>query len=396
MKKILFFIIVTAVWLACSCRSDQSNEKQPRNEQTELPPSLQALDENIPMVHLSEKERVDLGISTFPVDVNWVNYSVLVPGVVFPAPEHSSLVSTPINGQINRIYKFEGAMVRKGEVIFQIQSLEFGNLVSEYLQAYAEERYQRNRLNRTRQLVEETISSASELERTTSEYERASAIVRASYSKLRAIGVSENEIRDYTEGDNIIPLLNIHSPIDGIVESNFVELGQSVSALENLSRLLDIRKVLVRGYISPDDARLISPGDSVYISKRDRQSEIGATISSINPGMDENNRSVIANIIIPTVKGWPKPGENMRLKIRTSTQLQMISIPVEALTYDGNQAIVFVKKSPEIFEKRPIEVAEIRDKNVFVAAGLSDSEEIAVTKVFSLKALLRFHIISEE
>ena len=396
MSKILFSIFITAIWLATSCKSEQSNEKQVAGGQTGLPPSLQATEGKISMVHLSEKEQVELGIETIPVDVSWVDYSVLAPGVVFPAPGHSSIVSTPINGQINRIYKFEGNMVRKGEVLFQIQSFEFGNLVSEYLQAYAEERFQRNRLNRTRQLVEETISSASELEKTTSEYERASAIVRASYSKLRAIGVSDIEIMQFTEGDNIIPLLNIHSPIDGIVESNFVELGQSVSALENLSRLLDIRKILVRGYISPDDARLISPGDSVYISKHDRQSKIGATIATINPGMDERNRSVIANVIISTVQGWPKPGENMRLEIRTATRMEMISIPVEALTYDGNQAIVFVRKGPDLYEKRPIEVTEIRDKNVFVATGLSDSEEIAITKVFSLKALLRFHIISEE
>ena len=66
-------------------------------------------------------------------------------------------------------------------------------------------------------------------------------------------------------------MLKISSPIDGVIEKNFVELGQSVNALENLSRVLDTRDVLIRGYLSPDDARMISNGDSVSVSKREKE-----------------------------------------------------------------------------------------------------------------------------
>lgn len=396
MKKICFVLALATAIFVGSCSSEKGSENQKEKEQTELPPSLRTETSEVALVQLSEKEQNELNIQTVPIQSNLVDYSILAPGVVVSAPGHSSLVSTPIDGQINRIYKFEGNQVRKGEVLFQIQSFEFGNLVSEYLQAFAEENYQKNRLNRLKQLVEETISSESELERARAEYERASAIVRAAYSKLRAIGVSETEIKQLTNGENIVPLLNIHSPIDGVVESNFVELGQSVNALGNLARLLDIMKVMVRAYISPDDARLISAGDSVYISKREINSALGATITTINPGMDETNRSVIANVVVPTQNGWPKPGENLRVQIRTSSKIEMISIPSEAITYDGNQAIVFVKKGNGIFERRSIKISEIRDKQIFVESGLQVGDEIAITQVFSLKALLRFHLISEE
>lgn len=396
MKKICFVLALAMALFAGSCSSEKGSGNQEEKEQTELPPSIRTQNSEIAFVQLSNKEQNELNIQTVAIQSNLVDYSVMVPGVVFPAPEHSSLISTPIDGQISRIYKFEGNPVRKGEVLFQLQSFEFGNLVSEYLQAFAEENYQRSRLNRLIQLVEETISSESELERARAEYERASAVVRAAYSKLRAIGVSESEINQFTDGENIVPLLNIHSTIEGVVESNFVELGQSVNALENLARLLDMRKVLVRAYISPDDARLISTGDSVYISKREFNSSIGATITTINPGMDENNRSVIANVVIPTKSGWPKPGENLRVQIRTSSKIGMISIPSEALTYDGNNAIVFVKLGNGIYERRPIKISEIRDKHIFVESGLQVGDEIAISHVFSLKALLRFHLISEE
>ncbi|MEZ5104298.1 MAG: efflux RND transporter periplasmic adaptor subunit [Draconibacterium sp.] len=389
-------ILLTSL-IVVSCGKKNSKEKTAVTEQNELPPSLQSAEKGVFLVRLSEKEQNELQIETTKVNSSVIDYSVSAPGVVFYAPEHASIISTPINGQISRINKYEGSWVKKGDELFRIQSLEFGNLVSEYMQAYAEEHFQTNRLNRLKQLVEETISSKSELERATSDYERAIASSRAAYSKLKAVGVPDEEIKAFTESEKIDPVLKIHAPIDGVIEKNFVELGQSVNSLENLSRVLDTRVVLIRGYLSPDDARLINAGDSVVISKRENNEAIArATVTSMNPGLDESSRSVIANIILPTTGGWPKPGENVRLEIKTSSLKEIIAIPVGALTYDGNQAVVFVSKGGGVFEKRPIDVSEMRDKFVFVNNGLSNDEEIATTKIFSLKALSRFDVIAEE
>ncbi len=380
-----------------SCGSNNQQPAQTAQEQTELPPSLQSDEAEVKLVQLSEKEQNELKIETIEVTNNFIDYAVSAPGVVFAAPNHGSIISTPINGRISSIHGFEGHWVKKGEVLFEIQSLEFGNLVSEYLLAFAEERYQTNRLNRIKQLVEETITSTSELETATTEFDRATTSLRAAYSKLRAVGVSDTEISSFSQEGNINPVLKIYSSIDGVIEKNFVELGQSVNALENLSRILDTRDVLIRAYLSPDDARLINVGDPVSVFKRENQENLlNATITSINPGLDENSRSVIANIIVPTYEGWPKPGENVRLSITTSSQREIIAIPVETLTYDGNDPVVFVKKGNGIFEKRLIQVSEIRDQNVFVNGGLTKGEEVATSNVFSLKALSRFDIISEE
>ncbi len=396
-KTIIPALFLGITFFMFSCGSKKSAKIEDFAKQTELPPSLRPGDEKIKLVQLTEKEQKELSVEVVIINRNFIDYSVVAPGVVFQAPNHSSIISTPIDGQISQIYKYEGSWVQKGEPLFVIQSLEFGNLVSEYLQAYAEERFQTNRLSRLKQLVQETITSTSELERGTAEYDRASASSRAAYSKLKAIGVSDKEIKSFTEGENIDPVLKIRAPIDGVIEKNFVELGQSVNALENLSRVLDTREVLIRAYLSPDDAQMINIGDSVSISKRENQETLlRGKVTSINPGLDESSRSVIANIIIPTSDGWPKPGENVRLNIVTSSKKEVFAIPVEALTYDGNQAIVFIKKDNSIFEKRPIGVSEIRDKYVFVNNGLVDGEKIAVTNVFSLKALSRFDIISEE
>ena len=52
------------------------------------------------------------------------------------------------------INALEGNFVQKGQELFKIESLEFGNMVAEYLQAIAEEKFQTSRVARLKQLVE--------------------------------------------------------------------------------------------------------------------------------------------------------------------------------------------------------------------------------------------------
>jgi membrane fusion protein, heavy metal efflux system len=391
----LFSLLLGLIMNLPSC-GNKTETTQKESSETDSPPSVSGIrPENL--VKLSEKELAELKIQTIPVTSSLHKYSIAVPGVVFPAPNHISIISTPIDGRISKISVQEGQQVRMGQEIFSIESLEFGNMVSEYLQAVSEETFQTSRLQRMEQLVEQTISSKSELDRAKSDFQRAKTSVIAAVSKLKAIGVPDKEINAFKTAESIDPTLKIHSPINGVLDQRSVELGQSVNALQILARVLDISHVLVRGYVSPEDARFISPGDSVKISRRQNDVfEMNAVVTSINPGLDLENRSVVINILLATDESWPKPGENLHLSIATLTRTEVITIPMEAVTYEGNDPIVFVKISEKVFEKRKVDVQEFRDKFAVIRKGLDKNEQLAVTQIFSLKALSRFDKIAEE
>lgn len=378
---------------SCGSKTEPQGKEQ---SSADSPPSVSGVKpENL--VKLSSKEMEELKIQTIEVGSSALNYSIAVPGVVFPAPDHLSIISTPIDGRISRIAVQEGQAVKKGQEMFRIESLEFGTMVSEYIQAVSKETFQTSRFQRLEQLVEQTISSTSELDRARSDFQRAKTSVIAAVSKLKAIGVPEEEIMAFKTAESIDPTLKIHSPISGIMDQRSVELGQSVNALQMLARVLDISHVLVRGYVSPEDARYITAGDSVKILRRQNDTfEMQAVVSSVNPGLDESNRSVIVNILLATNENWPKPGENLHLSIETSSKIEVISVPVEALTYDGNDPVVFVQINESTFEKRTLDVQEFRQEYAIVRSGLDKNERLAATQIFSLKALSRFNKIAEE
>ncbi len=394
-KTFIQILSVISLLFVAACGNQATPDKK-ETANSDTPPSISGA-KAVDLIKLTEKEQAELKIQTQPVSSAVQNYRISAPGVVFPAPNHISIISTPIDGRISKIEIQEGQAVRTGQELFCIESLEFGNMVSEYLQAVSEETFQSSRLQRLEQLVEQTISSKSELDRARSDFQRAKTAVIASVSKLKAIGVSDKEITAFKTAESIDPTLKVQSPINGILDQRSVELGQSVNALQNLARVLDISHVLVRGYVSPEDARFINPGDSVSISRRQNDSfNMQALVTSINPGLDENNRSVIVNVLLPTSNNWPKPGENLHLAIQTSSRTEVITVPMDALTYEGNDPVVFVQKSDLIFEKRKVEVPEFRGKYAVVRKGLDKNERIAVSQIFSLKALSRFDKISEE
>jgi cobalt-zinc-cadmium efflux system membrane fusion protein len=99
---------------------------------------------------------------------------------------------------------------------------------------------------------------------------------------------------------------------------------------------------------------------------------------------------------LATNESWPKPGENLHLSIVTLSRTEVVTIPMGALTYEGNDPIVFVKINETVFEKRKVDVQEFRDKFAVIRKGLDKNEQLAVTQIFSLKALSRFDKIAEE
>lgn len=384
-------LLVVLVLAACG-----AEQKNVPTEVKEAPPSVTASSE-IKLIELNEKDAQMLHIETAKVEGSIRNYVLTTPGVVFPAPGSLSIVSTPIEGRISAIRVREGKKVAKGQELFRIESLVFGNLVAEFMQASSEEQYQKSRLDRLEQLVEETISSKSELDRTRSDFQRATASVIASVAKLKAIGVTDREINDFKKAEKIDPTLKIYAAIDGIFDQQQVELGQSVNALEKLGRVIDLGHVLVKAYLSPDDGAFVNEGDTVLVTRRNEQSKnITGRVETINPALDETNRSMVANIMISTLNNWPQPGETVRLEVSTGRLDQVLSIPVSALSYDGDQPVVFVRKDKLNYEKRPIVLREIRDNQVVVASGIEVGEEVAVSQVFSLKALSRYEQIAEE
>ena len=229
------------------------------------------------------------------------------------------------------------------------------------------------------------------------DYARASAAEQAAHTRLLSIGVKQTQIDIWDTGKTDQPLLKVYSPINGIVTEHLIDHGQAVSNYEKMLTIINLDKVLIRGYASPEDGSLINPGDLVEITQKDFQDQkLLAKVSTINPVLDPINKSITINVITKSLQKWPRPGQNVRLNIKVTTPQPVISVPLSSIEYEGDLATVFIQLTPNIYEKRYIKVSRLTGTAAIVQSGLNGEEVVAISQVFSLKALSKFEEFGEE
>jgi cobalt-zinc-cadmium efflux system membrane fusion protein len=375
-----------------SCSNEKVQESEPVDSS---PPSLQNEDnKSIPKyLELSEKQAKELNLKYIEAQKKITQIEIAVPGTVYPDPNFYSEVSSPISGRISKIYAHEGDRVNKEQVIAEMQSLEYASMISDFVSSEAEKDYYFSQLERLTKLTEHKISSQSELEKIKSEYQRAAAINKGMRSKLLSIGLDIEQINSFVENTNITdPIFLIKAPIAGIINKHLIEVGQSVQMYQKLMDIIDSRKVLIKGFLSPDDATLVEAGDTVYTfsQQQNNRKMIKSVINSVSPALDNENKSVIVNIYADTRDGYPRPGENVRLSIMSDSDKEVVSVPLSAITYFGDVPTVFVQHEPNKLEIRQVKICRTTDTIAVLCEGAESGEKIITNQIFSLKALTKY------
>lgn len=375
---------------------DQEEGAPPEDGLIPSPPSLQAAEAGREVVTLTDEQVARLGIQTVTVAPEHVEYTIGLPGTVLPAPDFYAEVSAPISGRIVRILAHEGESVAEGELLAQLESLELANLVAEVLQAGAEQTYQEQQVARAEALVAKKIMPASSLDKARADLARGEALLSAAHARLHAIGITDEDVEDWATSEDRRPLMEVRAPLTGVLAEHLIELGQSVTAYETMMTIINPARVQIRGFLSPADADAVGRGDPVRIrSQAYSDRAIEATVGTISPGLAAGNRSVTLNIFADTEDGWPIPGESVRLEILATTGEPIIALPLAAVEYEGQRATVFVERDASHWEKRTVVVSRVTDDAVFVTGGVDEGDRVAVTQVFSLKALARFEQYGE-
>ena len=389
-------IKIVGVLLISGCSQTSQDLNEP-GEGVALPPSLQAVaDQPTRVVRLNATQAEELDIETAPVLLSNERFSLDMPGTVYPAPDHIAIVSTPIDGRVDQIYAHEGERVQAGQVLATLESLQFATIAASYIKAKADELYMTQQVERLEMLVEKKISPLGTLQKAQSDLQRADASVRAISAQLKTIGVSDAQLESWQDGEDNRPVLSLRAPISGVMDEHLIDLGQAVTAYEKVLSIVNLERVMVRGYLSPNEASLVRPGDSVVIHLGDLSGvEFQTQVATINPALDEIHKSVTINTLVETRDGWPIPGQRVDMRVQIETPDAVLTIPLEAVQYEGGDATVYVEIEARAFEKRIVEVERVTAERAIILSGIEEGDQVVVSQVFSLKALDRYELYSE-
>jgi HlyD family secretion protein len=305
-------------------------------------------------------------------------------------------VGTQVTGIIDKLYADYNSIVTKGELIAEIEktlldadlqsadaNLESARLTYEYT---------KTNYNRDKALHDKQLISDYDFQTSKKDYQ----VAKTAYDKAQADRVRAAKNLNYAE---------IYSPIDGIVISREVEVGQTVVSnmnVANLYTIADLDNMQVIGNVDEADIGQVKVGQDVTFSVDAYSDELfngKVTQVRLNPTTESN--VVTYEVVVSAANPDHKliPGLTANLTIYVTREQNILTIPVKALQFEpkeqpetaqvpratkeapevsgDNQRVVWVVKG-EALEPTVITIGVTNSVNIQVLSGLKENDVIAI------------------
>jgi multidrug efflux system membrane fusion protein len=192
----------------------------------------------------------------------------------------------------------------------------------------------------------------------------------------------------------------IHSPIDGRAGARLVDVGNVVQAnttsLLSIQRLdpiyanftiterdlPEVQKEMSRGLLK---ALVRLPGDAENVTRPGRVEFLDNSVQNATGTV--NLRATISN---PDHHFWP--GQFVNVKLVLATQKAAVLIPSQATQISQQGPFVFVVKTDDTAELRPVTLGQRQGNDVVIASGLAPGERVVLAGQLLVRPGSKVHI----
>lgn len=239
-------------------------------------------------------------------------------------------VGTQVTGKVVKLFADYNSIVKKGELIAEIDKtlLESEVEAADANMESARETYEYTKKNyeRDKALYDKQLISDYEYETSKNSYR----VAELNYQKSKADRVKAAENLGYAE---------IYAPIDGIVISREVEIGQTVVAnmeVANIFTIADLNNMQVIGDVDEADIGQVKTGQRVTFTVDAYPDDtFSGTVTQVRLNPTEESNVVTYEVVVSADNSEGKliPGLTANLTIYTAEAKNAVQIPVSALKF---------------------------------------------------------------
>lgn len=326
--------------------------------------------------------------------------AILATGTIL-VPENRIAAIGPVHeGRIVHLYSGQGARVRKGQKLADLESADIDEAKSEYLKAaadydnarktsQAEVKLAQATFDRTKLLYEKTIAAQKTFQSAEHDLEVAKAAAESSTTstkaalsaarrKLLILGMTASDI-DRLRGDQDLgALFSLTSPIDGVVVERTATIGATVGADASVFKIIDISSVWIDANVFEKDLNRVKLGQGAKVSVPAFPDAVfSGKVIFISSVVDPDTRTLKVRTEVPNKDGKLKPDMFANVQIITDVDRSVISVPQSAVLNDGAQSIVFVASAGG-YEKRVVAPGIVSGDRVEIREGVKAGEKVVV------------------
>ena len=325
-------------------------------------PASQAKSAPVPSVVVSEAVS-----RTVPVSREFVGNTEAVKSVEVRANVEGYLVERRFT---------EGAMVKKGDVLFVIDRRPYEATLSkrqaELQQSQASLKFARQQVARYRPLAARSDVSRQRLEELESEAANAEAAVKAGEAAVTSAELDLN-------------YATITAPIDGQVGETLVNVGNLISAADTeLTSLVQLDPIYA--YINPSEAHFKEL--EAYRAKGSQRYQMLLSDGSLYPQdgsldfvaneVDPRTSTIRVRVVFPNPDRSERPGQFVRVRVTLGEKANAVLVPAPAIGEGQVGHYVYLVGKDDVVEQRRITLGPAYKDLYVVEKGLAPGDRVVV------------------
>jgi RND family efflux transporter MFP subunit len=322
----------------------------------------------------------------------------------FAAQEQSTL-SVKVPGRLEKMNVDIGSVVRKGDLLAQIERSDYELRVKQAEAALAQARARlglpidgdndavdvektgtveqakalldeakKNR-QRVQELAKSQISSQSEVDSVEAAYTVAEARYQNALEEMREkVAIATQRRAELNIAKKQLADAATYSPFDGIVHERRASPGEFLQSGTPLLVIAAVNPLRLRLQVPERESVQIRPGQALEIRVGEATNVYRSTISRVSPILAESNRMLRVEADVPSSPAL-RPGLFAEATIIVSTNDSALTIPVEAVTsFVGLEKAFIVEKGKAV--EKSLTTGRKQDGFVEVLSGISAGDQV--------------------
>ena len=334
---------------------------------------------------LTKAARETLDVQTVEVARQAIHESVFAYGtIVVPWTRHA-VISPVLSGRIVALNTQPGDMVKKGQVLAELDSPDLQQLMLELRAAQVDVQLSNQLVASTEMASRSGAIAGSRLAEVQSKLLQDQAAVEIARAKWNALGLSKSSLNSLLENpqNSIQQTLQLTSPIDGVVTHADLSIGKVVDPKEHLFEIIDLVTVWLKiGVLEKDLARVAVGQPVTFTVTSIPNHQFTATVDVVDSFLDPETHLGIVWATLQNAAGDRAkllPGMSGLVQVEQSgdsSKSELNVIPLAAVIRDGAERFVLVEQeqtaAASTYQKQPValgarsgDVVEIRGGDLF-------------------------------
>ncbi len=266
-----------------------------------------------------------------------------------------------ISGRVTQIFFREGATVRKGQLLIQVNDADI--------------RAQIAKLQAQRSLQQSTLRRSEELL-------KIGGISRADYDAART-GV-QGINADITATEAALAKLQIRAPFDGTVGLRGISPGAIISPTTVIASLQQLSPLKIDFTVPGEYRSQLRLGEKVRFYVDGRNDTLSGKIAAVDPGADPMTHTVRARAIVPNEDKSLLPGTFAHVTIPFGQESNTIMVPSQSIIPTTRDKKVALLRGGKVV-MQVIQIGERTEDRVQITQGLQMGDTILTTSLMQVK-----------